>query len=194
MFVYFIFYDDYDIYDAENDHQNVIHLHRTDSLVSNTSNDEVEDVHVHNRNNNERCALCLDEIICHNQDPPNVFGMTCKICEPPNLKKDFVFRDLTLYNYENTEYTHTCECRPSLHCACFIEIYESQRSCIICKKAIRWRFSKIEDAKVTFYNFIFVTMFNRVYIFANLLFFSYMIIVVIHNTFYSFTNFHNDDT
>lgn len=189
MLVYFIFYDDYDLFNAENDHQNVIHLSRSKSSLSDVAslNEDEENNQEEKNKEKDRCALCLDEIICPNQESKHVFGITRKICEPP-LLKDFVFRDLTLYNYDNSEYTHTCDCRPKLHCVCFINIYEAQRSCIICKKAIKWRFSKIEDAKESFCNFLFVTFYHRVYVILNMLFFAYMLIVVVHNTYVAFTS------
>ena len=62
MFVYFIFYDDFDVHDIENDHQNVIQLKiskseenlRRSLCISKTKTREPP---------NDVCTLCLEEIV-----------------------------------------------------------------------------------------------------------------------------------
>ena len=173
MLVYFIFYDDYDLYNAENDHQNIIKLKSTKSTSSVSllkDNDSELD-----KDKNDLCSLCLEEITITNEKIPALESSHNKI------KDVFVFKDLSKYNYNNLEYTHTCDCCPMLHSECLIKVYEEQKSCLICRQPIYWRFSKIEDVKNKLFHFFLVTFFDRICVFLNVGFCSYMLFVIIYN-------------
>mgnify|MGYP001388860765 FL=1 len=108
MFVYFIFKDAYDIYEPEIDHQYFNFLRNTEicKKLYSARNIREED---ENEIEKELCSLCLEEIYF-----PRILQQ--------QYMADYVFCDMTKYNYNNSEYSHTCSCRPSLHCGCFIEI------------------------------------------------------------------------
>ena len=127
MFVYFIFYDDFDVHDIENDHQNVIQLKiskseenlRRSLCISKTKTREPP---------NDVCTLCLEEIVRIKRKSQEAHDS--------NLGKDeshdhFIFRDYTKYNYNNSEYQHTCDCTPTMHSICFIDTYNKKKACII---------------------------------------------------------------
>lgn len=166
MFVYFIFYDDYNIYDVENDHQNVILLRKPSSSSK-------------NENNNDICTLCLDDVLVlrHNLSFSVVSPSVSK--DGKTTEKDkFIFRDLTKYNYHNHEYIHTCDCRPCLHCACLIDIYLIQESCLICKKDIHWKYGYYNSM----YNLLSINTFNVLHILLNVSVVMYFFIIIYNNT------------
>ena len=209
MFVYFIFYDDFDIYDVENDHQNVITIRnnrrsgsRLDSYVdayanpdpheltrlykniNNQSSDNDDDAinesitritNTDVRAERDICTLCLEYIYVPHK---NLKYISHKI---PDNKDKFVFRDLTKYNYDNNEYTHSCQCRPCLHCVCFIDLYDKQDLCIICKKEITWKYTYIQEIKLKTYDFIWKYLFRGLHLCLNIGFLIYILIVIYNN-------------
>ena len=159
MFVYFIFYDDYDVHEVENDHQNVIQLDRSKSEeIINTK------TRTHGSGSTkEQCTLCLEEIVKSRRN-----SMICGGIKENESKVQFIFRDYSMYNYNNSEYIHSCDCRPSLHSICFIDTYNKKHSCIICNKEIEWRYSALVNAKTKFFTMLRVYLLHGVYFSINI--------------------------
>lgn len=141
MFVYFIFYDDFGVYDIDNEHQNILPIKM--SFKRCTSEDTAT-----NDVSNEFCSLCLEEIKgdckIESNETGRMFDNEKEEKKPPLC----IFKDMSLYDYGNEEYIHMCNCRPDLHCACFLMIYNMQRSCVICRKEIIWKYRTIEESRI----------------------------------------------
>ena len=142
MFVYFIFYDDFGLYDMDNDHQNILPIKL--SLKRSTSDDNAT-----KEESNKFCTLCLEEIKGDCKIESNEKGRMLDNNEKEEKKPPLcIFKDMSLYDYDNNEYIHTCDCRTDLHCACFLLLYNMQRSCVICKKEIIWKYRKLEESRI----------------------------------------------
>ena len=182
MFVYFIFNDDYNIYDIENDHQDIINMNKSSSWLRSESESESDTQTCPKQSilrkkrkeeesciENDLCSLCLEEIYF----PRNM--------RHPEKRIDYVFCDLTKYNYDNREYTHTCSCTPSLHCVCFIDIYHKQMGCLICKKEIHWKYKYLHDKINHVYDYIHDNMWQSLHLIMNIGFLFYVLSVIIDN-------------
>ena len=170
MFVYFIFKDAYDIYEPEIDHQYFNFLINTEicKKLYSARNIREED---ENEIDKELCSLCLEEIYF-----PRILQ--------PQYMADYVFCDMTKYNYNNSEYTHTCTCRPSLHCGCFIEIYHKQKGCLICKKEIQWKYKYLYKTITQICNYVHDNIWERMHLFMNIGFMLYVLSVIYENMAY----------
>ena len=172
MFVYFIFYDDYDIHDIDNDHQNVVKLKISKS-------EEILNMKMRRRGGisppKEVCSLCLEEIVTSKE----VTG-TAEKTNNDNLLTNrslFIFRDFSIYNYNNSEYIHTCDCRPAMHSICFIDTFNNKPACIICSSEIKWRYSSYVKAKAKVLSILRIYLLHGLYFSINLSIIFYVFII-----------------
>lgn len=177
MFVYFIFYDDYDIHDIENDHQNVVKLKISKS-------EEILNMKMRRSSGlsppNEVCSLCLEEIATSKE-------VTCtakkKSNDDDNILTNrslFIFRDFSFYNYNNSEYIHTCDCRPAMHSICFIDTFNNKHACIICSAEIEWRYSSYVKAKTKVFSILRIYLLHGLYFSINLSIIFYVFIIALN--------------
>lgn len=176
MFVYFIFYDDYDIHDIDNDHQNVVKLQISKS-------EEILNMKMRRRGGisppNEVCSLCLEEIVTSKEvtgtaENTNTNTNTNNLLTNRSL---FIFRDYSIYNYNNSEYIHTCDCRPSMHSICFIDTFNNKHACIICSAEIKWRYSSYVKAKAKVLSIMRMFLLHGLYFSINLSIIFYVFII-----------------
>ena len=64
----------------------------------------------------------------------NTTNLICTLCFEEIMIDDY-------YNYDNSIYIHTCNCKPNFHFACFKQCMKNRPGCIICNARI---FSKTE--------------------------------------------------